>query len=60
MFIFDNVFDELNNFFYGQGGYKSFPVDMVELPNGFQIIAEMPGVEYPYELWGWYSYHRGR
>ncbi len=45
MFIFDNVFDELNNFFYGQGGYKSFPVDMVELPNGFQIIAEMPGVE---------------
>ena len=39
------MFDELNNFFYGQGGYKSFPVDMVELPNGFQIIAEMPGVE---------------
>ncbi len=45
MLIFDNVFDDLNNFFYGQGGYKSFPVDMIEIQNGFQVIAEMPGVE---------------
>ncbi|MDE6242221.1 MAG: Hsp20 family protein [Anaeroplasmataceae bacterium] len=45
MLIFNNVFDELNDFFYGQGGYKSFPVDMVEIENGFKVIAEMPGVE---------------
>lgn len=45
MLIFNNVFDELNNFFYGQGGYKSFPVDMIEIENGFKVIAEMPGVQ---------------
>ncbi|MCM1131570.1 MAG: Hsp20 family protein [Roseburia sp.] len=45
MLIFNNVFDELNNFFYGEGGYKSFPVDMVEIKNGFKIIAEMPGIQ---------------
>ncbi|MDE6584667.1 MAG: Hsp20 family protein [Anaeroplasmataceae bacterium] len=44
MLIFNEVFDELNNFFYGQGGYKSFPVDLIEIKNGFQVIAEMPGV----------------
>lgn len=44
MLIFNEVFDELNNFFYGQGGYKSFPVDLLEIKNGFQVIAEMPGV----------------
>lgn len=45
MLIFNNVFDELNDFFYGQGGYKSFPVDMVEIKNGFKVIAEMPGIQ---------------
>ena len=45
MLIFNDVFDELNNFFYGQGGYKSFPVDMIEIENGFKVIAEMPGVQ---------------
>ncbi len=44
MYILNDVFDELNNFFYGQGGYKSFPVDLIEIENGFQVIAEMPGV----------------
>ncbi len=44
MLIFNNFFDELNNFFYGQGGYKSFPVDLIEIENGFQVVAEMPGV----------------
>ena len=44
MLILNEVFDELNNFFYGQGGYKSFPVDLLEIKNGFQVIAEMPGV----------------
>ncbi|MDE6660382.1 MAG: Hsp20 family protein [Anaeroplasmataceae bacterium] len=45
MLIFNNVFDELNDFFYGHGGYKSFPVDMIEIENGFKVIAEMPGVQ---------------
>ncbi len=44
MLIFDNVIDELNDFFYGQGGYKGFPVDLIEINNGFKVIAEMPGV----------------
>lgn len=44
MYSLDNVFDDLSNFFYGQGGYKSFPLDLVEIKNGFVVIAEMPGV----------------
>lgn len=44
MLIFDNVIDELNDFFYGQGGYKGFPVDLIEIENGFKVVAEMPGV----------------
>lgn len=44
MYNFDNVFDELNNIFYGQGGYRSFPLDLMEIENGFVVIAEMPGV----------------
>lgn len=45
MYIFNNVFDELNNIFYGKGGYKSFPLDLIEVDNGFVVIAELPGVE---------------
>ncbi len=45
MYIFDSVFNELNNMFYGQGGYKSFPVDLIEIKNGFIAVAEMPGVQ---------------
>ena len=44
MLIFNSFFEDLNTLFYGQGGYKSFPVDMIEIENGFQVIAEMPGV----------------
>ncbi len=44
MYNFDKVFDELNNIFYGQGGYRSFPLDLMEIENGFVVIAEMPGV----------------
>lgn len=44
MYSLDNVFDELNNFFYGQGGYKSFPLDLMEIKNGYVVVAEMPGV----------------
>ncbi len=38
-----NVFNELNNMFY-DGGYKGFPIDVVEVENGYQIECEMPGI----------------
>lgn len=41
---FKDMFDELSNIFYGQGGYKSFPVDLVEIEHGYVLTAEMPGV----------------
>lgn len=45
MYYINKMFEDLNQIFYGQGGYKSFPLDLVELENGFMVIAEMPGVE---------------
>lgn len=44
MIVLNDMFDELNKFFYGKGGYKSFPVDLVETEKGFMVIAELPGV----------------
>lgn len=44
MYMINDIFDELNNMFYGKGGYKSFPLDLVEIENGYVVIAEMPGV----------------
>ncbi|MDE5714624.1 MAG: Hsp20 family protein [Anaeroplasmataceae bacterium] len=44
MDFINSVFNELNNMFYGQGGYKSFPLDLVEIKDGFTVIAELPGV----------------
>ncbi len=44
MLMLNDMFDELNNFFYGKGGYKSFPVDLMEIENGFLVIGELPGV----------------
>ncbi len=38
-----SLVNELNNMFY-DGGYKSFPMDVVELPNGYEVYAEIPGV----------------
>lgn len=45
MNYFDRVFSELNNMFYGEGGYKNFPLDLIEVENGFLVIAELPGVK---------------
>ncbi|MDE5566707.1 MAG: Hsp20 family protein [Anaeroplasmataceae bacterium] len=45
MYYINKMFEDLNQIFYGQGGYKSFPLDLVEIENGFMVIAEMPGVE---------------
>lgn len=41
---FYNLVNELNNMFYNDGGYKSFPMDVVEIENGFEVYAEIPGV----------------
>ena len=38
-----SLVNELNNMFY-DGGYKSFPIDLVEVTNGFEVEAEMPGM----------------
>jgi len=38
-----SLMNELNNMFY-DGGYKSFPVDVVEIDNGYEVYAEMPGM----------------
>ena len=38
-----SLVNELNNMFY-DGGYKSFPIDVVEVTNGFEVEAEMPGM----------------
>lgn len=38
-----SLVNELNNMFY-DGGYKSFPMDVVEIPNGYEVYAEIPGV----------------
>lgn len=45
MYYINKMFEDLNQIFYGQGGYKSFPLDLVEIENGYMVIAEMPGVE---------------
>lgn len=45
MYNLDKMMDDIDRFFYGQGGYRSFPLDLVEIENGFEVIAEMPGVQ---------------
>ena len=39
-----SLVNEFNNMFY-DGGYKGFPLDVVEAENGYRIIAEIPGVK---------------
>lgn len=38
-----NFLNDFNNVYF-DGGYKSFPVDVVEVNDGYQVICEMPGV----------------
>ena len=33
-----------NNMFYDRG-YKTFPLDVLEVENGYEVICEMPGVK---------------
>lgn len=44
MYNLNKMFDDFNNMFYGKGGYKNIVVDLVEIQNGFLVIAELPGV----------------
>ena len=39
-----SLVNEINNMFYKDGGYKSFPIDVVEIENGYEVYAEIPGV----------------
>lgn len=39
-----SLVNEINNMFYNDGGYKSFPIDVVEIENGYEVYAEIPGV----------------
>lgn len=39
-----SLMNELNNMFYKDGGYKSFPIDVVEVSGGYEVYAEIPGV----------------
>lgn len=40
-----SLFNELNSMFYNDGGYKSFPIDVVEIENGYEVYAEIPNVK---------------
>lgn len=39
-----SLVNEFNNMFY-DGGYKGFPVDVIETENGYKVVAEIPGVK---------------
>ncbi len=39
-----SLMNEFNNMFY-DGGYKGFPLDVVEAENGYMVVAEIPGVK---------------
>ena len=39
-----SLVNEFNNMFY-DGGYKGFPLDVIEEDDGFKVIAEIPGVK---------------
>jgi HSP20 family protein len=39
-----SLVNEFNNMFY-DGGYKGFPIDVIETENGYRVVAEIPGVK---------------
>jgi len=39
-----SLMNEFNNMFY-DGGYKGFPIDVVETETGYMVVAEIPGVK---------------
>ena len=39
-----SLMNEFNNMFY-DGGYKGFPIDVIETEKGYMVVAEIPGVK---------------
>ena len=39
-----DILNDLNNVFY-EGGYRGFPIDVIELKNGYEVNCELAGVE---------------
>lgn len=39
-----SLMNEFNNMFY-DGGYKGFPIDVIETEAGYMVVAEIPGVK---------------
>ena len=37
--------NQLNNMFYRNGGYKSFPIDCVALDGEYKVYADLPGIK---------------
>lgn len=47
MYLFEDLMEEFNGLLEINGGekYRKIPVDILEVEDGYQVIAEMPGVE---------------
>lgn len=39
-----DILNDLNNVFY-EGGYKGFPIDVIEIKNGYEVNCELAGVD---------------
>ena len=39
-----DILNDLNNVFY-EGGYRGFPIDVIELKNGYEVNCELAGVD---------------
>lgn len=42
---FYGLVNELNNMFLNEVSYKGFPIDVLEVKGGYEVYAEIPGVE---------------
>lgn len=41
---FYGLVNELNNMFFNEASFKSFPIDIKEIKGGYEVYAEIPGV----------------
>lgn len=41
---FYGLVNELNNMFFKEASFKSFPIDVLEIKGGYEVYAEIPGV----------------
>lgn len=42
---FNKMFEDLNKMIFGGDVSKPFPIDIVEIENGYVVYAELPGVK---------------